>query len=275
MLAPVWRRLLREPLVHFVVLGALVFGAHAAITREASSDARRIALGAALMGELEKEFSRKHGRSPSPAEAEQIARSWASEEVLFREGMKLGLDQGDAVVRERVISKMKSVLEGLVIVPEPSDADLQAWLAADRARYQTPVRYDLEHAFAAKSRKDARALAERQLAELEKTGKLEGAGDPFASGARHENRSIEYLTRTFGKGFADAISRAEPKRWQLVESDHGWHAVRVTRRQGGEKPSVATLRGKLVRDWQNARKKELVAAKLAELVASYRVETRP
>jgi hypothetical protein len=267
--------LVREPLVHFLILGALVFAVHALVTRNAGDDERRIALQAAQKNELEKEFTRKRGRPPTPEETESLAHDWAREEVLFREGMRLGLERGDAVVRNRVVSKMKSVLEGLVILPEPTDADLEAWLAADRTRYETPVRWDLEHAFFAKTRKDARDLAEKALAELEKGAKLEGTGDVFASGARHDNRSAEYLTRTFGKGFAAAIAALQPMRWQLCESDHGWHAVRVLRRRGGERPTVAALRGKLVRDWQNDQKKRLVEAELRKLTASYRIETGP
>jgi hypothetical protein len=270
-----WRSLLREPLVHFVVLGALVFGAHALITSKRGPEERRVTLEPPIRAELAKEFERKHGRGPNAAEAEELAQSWANDEVLFREGEKLGLDRGDPVVRGRVIAKMKGVLEGLVIVPQPTDADLEAWLAADRARYETPVRYDLEHVFVAESHEDARQRAERHLAELESGAKPEGKGDAFPSGARHERRSADYLSRTFGKAFAETITRAPPNAWQLVESDRGWHVARLTRREGGERPTLAALRGKLVRDWQTARKKELVAVKLAELVASYQVETKP
>lgn len=267
-----WRSLTREPLVHFVLLGALVFGAHAVIVREPATDDRLVTLAPAVKSDLELEFQRKHGRAPDPRESAELARKWAEDEVLYREGKRLGLESGDPVVRERVISKMKGVVEGLVIVPQPTDADLEAWLAADRRRYETPVRFDLEHAFAKRGRDDGRARAERFAAELEKGASLDGLGDEFAPGARHRHRSLEYLTRTFGKGFADAIASAEPKKWKVLPSDHGWHAVRVTERAGGEKPTVAALRGKLVRDWQNDRKKKLVAEDLAELTKGYRIE---
>ena len=267
------KKLLREPLVHFVLLGALVFAVHTAIGRFAS-DEHRIVLTPSLRAELEREFIRRTGHPPAPEDSHRLVADWASEEVLYLEGMRLGLDQGDLVVRGRVISKMKSVIEGLVIVRAPTDADLEAWLAANRARYETPIRIDLEQAFASNERGFAHERAAKLLEKAAAGGSLAGLGDPFASGTRHEGRSLEYLSRTFGKGFAAALSEAAVGGWLLVQSDHGWHAVHVTRRVGGETPTVEGLRPKLARDWTNAEKLKLAASKTDELVASYRIEQK-
>lgn len=270
-----WQSWLREPLLQFVLLGGLVFGSHALITRKPATDERQVAITREVRGELEKEFSRRHGRAPNPDEAAKLEREWANEEVLFREGLRMGLDRGDPIIRNRVVSKMKSVLEGLVIVPEPSDAELEQWLTEHRARYETPVRWDLEHVFVDRKHADAKQRAERQLAELDEGGELAGRGDPFPSGGQHENRSHDYLARTFGKPFAEHVQRAPLGRWQIVESEHGYHVVRVKRKRGGDRPTLAALRGKLARDWQTQQKKALVDQKLEELVKSYELELEP
>jgi hypothetical protein len=267
------QRLLREPLLHFVVLGALVFGAERLARRPAEND-RAITLTPAIKAELEKEYTRRTGKS-ADGQLESVITQWVTEEVLYREGIRLGLDRGDIVVRDRVVAKMKSVNQSLVLVREPSDAELDAWLAAKRAQYETPVRVDFEHVFALKDREKPESRSKEFLEKLSAGAKPDGLGDPFPQGARHERRSIEYVTRTFGKGFADAIAGAPPGTWRLAQSDHGWHAVRVTHREGGEPPTREALRAKLVRDWQTAEKKKLAEARLAEIVKSYSVVRQP
>jgi hypothetical protein len=268
-----WRAVLREPLVHFVVLGGLVFVAHALLATTPDTDERRLILTPSVRSALAREFVGKYGRDPTPDDERELVDTWISEEVLLQEGLRLGLDRGDLVVRDRVISKMRSVLEGLVIVRQPTDAELGQLLATHRARYERPVRYNLEHAFADKRHRDARARAERYRAELTAGAEREGLGDPFALGTRHERRSSEYLTRSFGRQFADQVRSAEPGRWYTVESDHGWHAVRVTERAGGQPSTVESERAKLVRDWQNSEKDRIVRDKIAELVRSYELRT--
>jgi hypothetical protein len=264
------RKALREPLVHFVVLGTLLFAVHAAVTRSGNEE-RRIVLSPSLRAELESEFTRKTGRSPTPQDSRKIVADWASEEVLYSEGLRLGLDRRDLVVRNRVVSKMRSVIEGLVIVRPPTDPELDAWLAANPARYETPVRLDLEHAFASSERAGARQRAADFLQALAAGDSVDGLGDAFAPGTRHAGRSYAYLARTFGKSFVDAVGAAKVGQWLVIESDRGWHAVRVTKREGGEPPTREGLRAKLVRDWTTAEKKRRAAEKLAELVASYQI----
>ena len=213
--------LLREPLVHFVVLGALVF----VLAPSPKTEQPKLEVSPGIRAELERDLVRQKGRPPTPDELGERERAWLRDEALYQEGLRLGLDQSDPVVRDRVVSKMKGVLEGLVIVPEPTDAELSAWLAKHRDRYETPVRYDLE----------------------------------LESGEKLERRSFDNMARTFGKEKAE----------QIRDSDGGAQGVRVLRREGGEPPTLEKLRQKLRRDWQNARKKELVEGKIDELFRRY------
>ncbi|HEV8199314.1 MAG TPA: hypothetical protein VGS03_04775 [Candidatus Polarisedimenticolia bacterium] len=114
-------RFLREPLVHFLLLGALLFGVHALISGEAPRRDVVVVTRGRIDG-LVAQFAATHGRPPDTAERSGLIQDWVREEILCREAVALGLDREDAVIRDRLRQKMEFVSGGDDATPESRDA---------------------------------------------------------------------------------------------------------------------------------------------------------
>jgi hypothetical protein len=258
---------LREPLMHFLLLGALLFVAHRLFVADRHAE-RHVVVPRALAGELAGEFRARAGREPNPAELSAAIERWKRDEVAYREGLRLGLDKNDPVVRERVANKLREV-ESKLAPREPTDAELDAWLIAHRDRYDTPSRFDFEHYFVSKRASDAEGRARRILTELVEGRTPDDVGEAFGEGRQLIGRSESDVRRVFGPAFERGLQVLEMDRWSLLESEAGFHAVRL---QGRVPRRVATRdgqRAELVRDFLAAEREEGESRALQALVDSY------
>ena len=132
---------LREPLLHFLILGAAIFGVDQ--WRNADSDsASDIVVTAKVQQEAKAIFEAGMKREPKPEELKVLLDRWVDNEILYREGLQLGLDRGDSGIRDRVIFKAMSVTQAGIVLPEVDEAGLKAWFESNRERYDTPARFD-------------------------------------------------------------------------------------------------------------------------------------
>jgi hypothetical protein len=252
------RHLLREPLVHFIVLGAALFLLHRAVAPTA--DGRTIVVPASLLDGLARDQERRVGRAPTPEERDGLLQRWIDDEVRYREGLALGLDRGDVIVRRRLVQKMDFLLEGSTPVPAPTDADLEAFLAANAQRYATPDRVTFEQVFASHGTpgEPAEKRAAAWLPQLTSGATTDGLGDPFMRGRTMTQASEEDVAGVFGPAFAKAVLALPLDRWSgPIESSYGMHAVRVTARTAGGAPSLADVRDAVTRDWRAQQRETL------------------
>lgn len=233
-------RLAREPLLHFLVLGAVLY---ALDVRRPAPDVNVIHL---------------------PADADDAQ---AREEVLVREALAMGLHLGDGVVRRRLVQRMELLLGDLSEPPPPDDDALRAWLAADPGRYAAPPRLTLEHRFFDPARPDAEARA----ASLDPD-----RGDAFPHPLRLVDATPEALDRTFGPGFGDAVLALEPGAWRgPLRSALGLHIVRVASVTPGRPGSLEQDRERLARDWSADAKARALEQRVEALRARYTVVRDP
>jgi len=261
------RRLRSEPLVHFAGLGLLCFVLHAAL---APRRGEPLVIDGARVRATEAELERRLGRDVAPAELAAALQLELDEERLYREALALGLEQGDPIVRRRLIQKLRFVHEDLAGRAEPDDAALLAVRDADPARYTSPARLALTQVLLTRERHAdpqaaARALQQRLLAGAEP----DGLGDPCVHGQRFGPRSAAAYAGLFGDAFAAALADMAPGTWSLAPSSLGWHVVRVDSRSPPQLPELAPLRPRLRADWEAARREASSEAALAELRARY------
>ena len=159
--------------------------------------AHTIELTAADVDALRLDQRRRVGTAPTPAEDAALIERFVDDEVLYREALGMGLDRGDIIVRRRLLQKMEFLLEGLHPVPEPSDVELAAYLAAHADRYRAPARIDLTHVFVSRDRHGAaaQAVATGLRAALEAGGEPSTLGDPFLRGRELRAQSERDLDR--------------------------------------------------------------------------------
>lgn len=261
------RTLRSEPLVHFAAIGLLLFAAHA----WCSPDRRdALVVDAARVAATEAALARRLARPPNPAETAAALRVELDDERLLREALALGLDQGDPIVRRRMIQKLRFVHEDLALAEPPRDADLLALRDADPERYAVPERHAVTHVLAARDRHpDPRAAAVALLARLRAGEDPDALGDLCVHGRRFGPRTAPAYAAMFGDQFAAALSDMSEGTWSIVQSPLGWHVVRVDARAPAGLPDLATLRPRLRADWEAARRDDAARDAAADLAARY------
>lgn len=263
MFSPLLRRWLKEPLIHFAVLGAGLFALHA---RVAPEPANRIVVAASFVDALRREHAQRTGAPPTPDEERGLIERFVEEEILYREAVALGLDRGDPIVRRRLAQKMSFLAEDTAAASEPTDAELDAFLAAHADRYREPERASFRHVFASRDRRGAAAEgdARRLLDDLRGGADPASIGDPFLQGSSFARRSPADIEAVFGPAFAAAVRAAPTGSWSgPFASSFGAHAVLVTEREPAATPKLATLRARVRQDYLDERRTS--AAKTAAL----------
>jgi hypothetical protein len=267
-----WKR----PFLHFLLLGAAFFAVHAWRGGGGSpvpgSEDAVIQLTAAAVTRLQEEERLSTGMAPEGAALERLVREAVDEEVLFREALALGLDQGDPIIRRRLVQKMAFLTEEIARPAMPSEGELEAFFAAHRERYAMPSRISFElRFFSARRRADPEADAR---------GALESGapGDPFLLGARHARQDREAVALAFGEAFAEALfalaqAPGTGEGWQgPVRSTFGVHLVRILEKADPVTPPLAQLRERVVRDYLDAALQEATEVRMAALRERYRIE---
>jgi hypothetical protein len=251
------KELLREPLLHFLLLGALLFIAFGWLNRGALEAPGEIVVDAPRVASLSAQFERVWQRAPTPLELEGLIESFVREEILYREGLSLGLERDDPIVRRRIGQKMAFLAEG-VAQEKPSEAELEAWLAAHAADYALEPRYGLRQLFFDPERRGAGlegelALALEALAAHGEAARAE-LGDATLLPAALEDARASEVERVFGRDFAAALGQLPIGVWQgPLRSSYGVHLVLVEAREEARAPALAEVRAQVERDLLRAR----------------------
>jgi hypothetical protein len=246
---------LREPLLHFAVLGVLLFGAdHLIASRE--DDPRVIVIDPEVDAAAINVFKEARGKAPNEEELFALRRVWLDNEVLYREGLALGLDRGDKSIRERVIFKALSVVEANTKKPTTDEAGLRKWFEEHRARYDDPARFDFEEAVLSGKPADS---AIRAFADSLNAGT---PGDATAGLRVFNARPHENIVQSYGPEFAAALEAAPVGEWRALPSKDGLRVMRL-KVIAPAKPAVfEDLGGVIYQDWTDS----VMAAQRSEAV---------
>jgi hypothetical protein len=261
-----WPGWLREPLLHFVVLGALLFGVdHVVVGR--ADDPRTIVMGAAVDSEARQLFKASRGREPDAAELNALRRVWLDNEVLYREGLALQVDKGDTAIRERVIFKALSVIDANVKLPTFDDALLRTWFESHRAKYDEPARYDFQEAVLSG---DSSEAAVRTFVAALNAGT---PGDAKAGLRVFKGRPHANLVQSYGPEFAKSLEESPAGEWRAQSTRDGWRAIRVDAATPPRPAAFEPLRGVVLQDWTDATLSEQRSTAVQALTKKYRLKT--
>jgi hypothetical protein len=256
-----------------VVIGLGLFGLHAAVARRAPSP--HIVVSASFLDGLRREQATRNGRPPTPDEERGLIDRFVDDEVLYRQALALGLDRGDLIVRRRLVQKMEFVLRGAAPPPEPSPAELQAFLDAHAERYGGKRAVSFRHVFLSRDRRGegARDDAGKLLVALRAGADPGGVGDPFLQGAAWRARTEPEIAVIFGDAFAKAVVDLPPGAWsEPIRSSYGEHLVRVDERVEASAPALATVLARVHDDWLSARRDDDDRASLRRLRELYVID---
>jgi len=239
------KRLLREPLLHFLLAGVLLFVIYRTLHPISNTPEHgRIEVTPGDLRQLEVAWTAQRQRPPTPQEMRGLVDSRVREEILYREAVALGLDQGDAIVRRRLAQKMEFLADDVSALRDPAPDELRTWFAKNSERFAAAGRRSFRHVYFSPDRRGARSRedAANILAKLDGNEAdapvVETVGDRFMFQDNYGDRSPEQIASIFGSAFAVAIEQIQPGSWQgPVESGLGWHLVFVTSATPGRVPS--------------------------------------
>jgi hypothetical protein len=255
-------RLLREPLLHFCVLGGLIFGVDA-LLHPPAKDNREVVLTKAMRQAFIDNYDEDKERVPSEIELQRMIDAWVANEILFREGKELGVDRGDDMIRERIIFKVQELIFEQIKVSRPNDNELRAWFASNHAQFDEPERVG----FYLTPPSDE-ATARRQLDDIV----AQRESDSLHQQTRiFPARPVDSLAASFGDGFRDVLLGLPMHEWHLIQSKEGWHVVRLDSRRPGALASFENVRNEAAKIWTTDETRKRAFEAVSRLKSSYRV----
>jgi peptidyl-prolyl cis-trans isomerase C len=267
-------RVLREPLLHFLVLGALVFTA--ARHFEHDADRYRIDAGPAQRARIATTYRQQYGIAPTEAQLQYLLDQYVRSEILFREGVALGLDRDDEIVRRRVVQKIEFLNEDADTIAT-NDRELETFFASHQSRYVTPASVSFTQLyFSADPRGEAaaHARAEAAMASLRK-GASSAHGDRFDAGDSFAPLSERDAPRVFGDSqLSAALFNIPAGEWAgPFRSAYGWHLVRIERHESAKVPPLDSVKDRVRADYLTAERERRNEAEFKRLAAKYHIVT--
>lgn len=257
-------RWLREPLLHFLLLGGLLF----AIDYLHSDDKQNpntIIVSADFDDEADKFFKSERGREPSLEEMSAMQKVWLENELLYREGIALQLDKGDETIRDRIIFKALNIIEANLKLPAYDDNLLKDWFEKHHAKYDEPVRFNFEEAVLAGENN------EQAVREFVKELNKGASGDSQAGLRVFKNRPYSNVEQSYGAGFVKELQTMHSGEWRALKTENEWRAIRVDELTEAKPASYENLRSVVLQDWTDAKMAELRSAAIQNLAKKYKI----
>jgi len=277
---PTLKRWLREPLLHFLLLGVVLFAAYAYMQggRGGVESSKQIALSLDDLRTMDLYFESQWHRPPTPAEFQAMVEDKVREEVLYREGLAMGLDKDDEIVKRRMAQKMQFLAEDVAAAHEPSTAELKAWFEKNSNKFALPSRYSFRHLYFSPDKRGKNAQADAAAALTKIAGQPEdsklaaASGDSFMFQDYYGDRTPEAIAKEFGPQFAVALEKLKPGSWQgPVESGYGWHLVYVDTVIPGRIPAFEEMEPDVKTAWLAEQKQQAWQKAYATMRAKYTV----
>jgi len=271
------KRILREPLLHFLLMGAGLFIAYGLISDPGSSSPEKIVVTVGRVEHLAAGFAKTWQRPPTDEELKGLVDDWVREEIATREAITMGLDQDDTIIRRRLRQKLEFVSDDIAAQMEATDADLETYLRAHPESFRVEPRFTFSQVYLDPAKHGDNL--DRDTAQV--LEQLRQAGDNADSSALGDSLLLEHtfqsepaseVGKQFGEEFATKLGELTPGQWQgPIESGYGVHLVFVRERTEGRLPALEEVRDVVHREWANAQRLEGNEKFYQELLKRYTV----
>ena len=270
------KRLFREPLVHFLLLGGLLF-LYFEWRGTGGPTSSRIVITPGLVEHLASGFGRTWQRPPTDVELKGLIDDYVKEEIATREAVGMGLDRDDTIIRRRLRQKLEFLVEDAASSAPPTDAELEAWLDEHPQSFRAEPQLAFRQVYVSPERRGASATkdARQLLARLRAKGQdveTDGLGDASMLPAEQPLSPLREVERSFGSDFAQELLTLAPGQWTgPVESPYGLHLVLVQERVAGAAPALAEIRPVVEREVLAQRRKKDLDTLYGRLLEKYTV----
>lgn len=273
-------KFLREPVVHFLVLGAVVFALHQFTRNDSRARSQDIHVTTGTVEHLADGFALVWQRLPTAEEQAGLIHEHVREEVYYREALALGLEVNDTVVRRRLRQKMEFLMQGAITLARPTDQQLAAHLERNAARFRRDALLTFRHVYLSPERRGAaiQGDAARVLADLRAAGAadIDATGDPFLLELEFHETPLREIVALFGEAFAQSLPDLPLGEWSgPVTSGYGVHLVQVTARTAAFLPLLAEIRDAVEADWRDTALRAQAERQYQAMLQKYEVRIEP
>jgi len=270
------KRVVHEPLLHFLLLGAALFAVFSFLRGDGAERQEQIVVSAGKIEHMAALFARTWQRPATRQELDGLINDFIREEAAYREGLALGLNRDDTVIRRRIRQKIDFIAQDLAIQVEPTDAELSDYLAAHPDKFRIEPRLSFRQVYInPEQRRDGLDADVRDLMmtlNADATIDASGLGDRIQLEPGYADVSPRDIASLFGTQFAAAIVDLEPGTWQgPIPSGYGVHLVIVDERRDGRMPELDAVRDAVRREWENARRQEMIEQFYRKLLEKYEI----
>jgi hypothetical protein len=274
-----WPRLLSEPLVHFVIAGAVLFGAYRLADREpeAAVDPQQIEVTADDVRQLAVAWLAQGRPPPTADQLRSLVDQKIIQEVLFREGLALGLDRDDEIIKRRIAQKMDFLAADVASMEAPGDAELKTWFAKNSDRFALPPRASFRHLYFSPDKRGNAARDDAVSALGLVAGKpadspeVAAVADPFMLRSHYTDSTPDQMVKEFGPAFSATLFGLRAGAWQgPVQSGYGWHLVWIDSMKPGRVPAFEEVEPEIKSAWLDDRYQEVKRSALEEMRSRYK-----
>ena len=273
------KTLLKEPLLHFLLLGAALFYFYSLVGDNQTSD-NEITISATKIGQLKYSFEKTRQRQPSQEELDALVSNYFKEQVAYQKGKELGLLDGDSIIQKRIQQKLEFMVEDRVASIEPNEEQLTVFLAKHREEYRKEQLFSFEQLyFNPELHNDIMDNMQTTVSKIKSLTDSEQSQENLL--ALSDNIYLEYeynnmpfsqVARYFGSDFAETLGTLEAGKWLPdVKSGYGVHIVKLKAKQGGELQPLAAVRAQVKQAWLNEQRKQSLAKFYQSLFVEYQV----
>lgn len=264
----------REPLLHFLLIGAALFVLFDLVGEPSQAEQeRQIVVSAGRIQQMASIFAKTWQRPPTANELKGLVDDFVLEEIYYRQAVAMGIDRDDTVIRRRLRQKFEFLTDDLAATVEPTGEELATYLAANPDAFRRETTYSFEQVYINPDRagEDLEDLVADQLAALRS-----GEAEPVETGllpVRFNTAPVRIVNNSFGTGFTENLDALTPGEWQgPVESGLGVHLVRLESRVEGTLPELDEIRPVVEREWANEKRLETRRLINEQLLKDYEVE---
>lgn len=279
-----WRRFLKEPLLHFLIVGVGLFGSYHFLNPDQPNGAgsQTIVLTEDDVRQLAISWLAQGRSTPTADQVKGLVDQKVTEEILFREAVSLGLDRDDEVVKRRLAQKMDFLAADVANMQEPSTEQLKTWFGANAQSFALPAHATFRHLYFSSDKhgKNTQAAAATALklvaGKSPDTPGVAALGDDFMFQNHYGDATPDQMAKEFGPAFSKALFQLKPGHWEgPVQSGYGWHLVWIDSIDPGRIPTFDEVQPNVKAAWVEDRYKEIKQSALDEMRSRYSVVLPP
>jgi hypothetical protein len=257
------KKLLREPLLHFLVIGAALFLIYNFLNDNNTIDNNRIVISQTTIDRFNTVWLKKRHRPPTQTELDSLIEQQIREEVMYREALALGLDKDDGIVRRRLAQKVEFIFSDIASQTKPSESELTNYLTKHSDKFSIAGHISFDHVYFNPDKHGEALQKEIQqllnaLSQPKSQVDFKTAGDAFMLGQHHEQLTEHGVSRIFGQDFATKIFTLATENWLgPIQSGYGLHLIRINKKTDTQQATLESVRDKVITEWQAQQRRNL------------------